>query len=237
MNEAFGFHHFLSQLDLVGRGVLLVLLFMSVGSWIVIVRKCWELLRLKGRRKEFLTRLKSCRDLPSLSLLVGEWSEDEPFGRVARQGLAAARGFHDPSGEALFPLSAPDEWVASALRNAVEHEEEGLETGITLVATVSAAAPFVGLFGTVWSIYHALVAIGLTGEGGLEKVAGPVGEALIMTGIGLAVAIPALLGYNAILRSQRMVVAGLENFSETLFAWFATGHRPLQEKIFPRRNG
>jgi biopolymer transport protein ExbB len=105
----------------------------------------------------------------------------------------------------------------------LDEETTRLENGLTLLATVGATAPFVGLFGTVWGVYHALVAIGMSGAGTLDKVAGPVGEALIMTGIGLAVAIPAVVGYNAISRANRVLAAKLDAFAFELMSFLTLG--------------
>ena len=226
MHEAFGFQHFLTGLDAVGRGVLGVLLAMSVASWSVIATKAWELSRLSRQRRLFLARFATCRDLDAVAALACERGEDGPFGRVTTSGFAASRDIRVPTDEAIVAAGPADEWVCAALNRAVLEEEERLEGGVTLIATVSASAPFVGLFGTVWSIHHALVAIGLSGEGGLDKVAGPVGEALVMTGIGLLVAVPALLGYNALVRMQRVAMSEIERHAVRLLSWFVTGNRP-----------
>ncbi|HTR87100.1 MAG TPA: MotA/TolQ/ExbB proton channel family protein, partial [Reyranella sp.] len=113
------------------------------------------------------------------------------------------------------------------IKKVLDEETTSLENGLTMLATIGATAPFVGLFGTVWGVYHALVAIGLTGAGALDKVAGPVGEALIMTGIGLAVALPAVMGYNWLTRSNRVLNAGLDAFAFELLTFLSTG-RTLQ---------
>ena len=109
------------------------------------------------------------------------------------------------------------------MRRVIDEETARLESGLTVLASVGSTAPFVGLFGTVWGVYHALINIGMSGQGTLDKVAGPVGEALIMTALGLAVAIPAVLAYNAFVRSNRMVLAELDAFAHDLFAFLTTG--------------
>jgi biopolymer transport protein ExbB len=111
------------------------------------------------------------------------------------------------------------------MRRVIDEETARFESGLTVLASIGSTAPFVGLFGTVWGVYHALVAIGLSGQGTLDKVAGPVGEALIMTALGLAVAIPAVLAYNALVRSNRLVLAKLDAFAHDLFAVLTTGSR------------
>jgi biopolymer transport protein ExbB len=111
------------------------------------------------------------------------------------------------------------------LRRSIERSTARLESGLTVLASIGSSAPFIGLFGTVWGIYHALLAIGIAGQGTLDKVAGPVGEALVMTAVGLAVAIPAVLAYNAFVRANRMVLGELDGFAHDLFAFVSTGAR------------
>ncbi len=117
------------------------------------------------------------------------------------------------------------EFLDRALRAAINREMERLETGLTFLATVGSTAPFVGLFGTVWGIFHALVRIGASGETSLDQVAGPVGEALIMTALGLAVAVPAVIGYNLVVRNNRVIIASFHAFAEDLLAYLTTGAR------------
>jgi biopolymer transport protein ExbB len=123
----------------------------------------------------------------------------------------------------LVDAGTPDEFLTRALKRAIAQDKSRLEYGQTFLATVASSAPFVGLFGTVWGIYHALMAIGMSGQGTLDKVAGPVGEALIMTAIGLAVAIPAAVAYNAFARANRNTLADLNSFAHDLFNFLATG--------------
>ena len=111
------------------------------------------------------------------------------------------------------------------MRRVIDENTARLESGLTILASIGSTAPFIGLFGTVWGVYHALVAIGVSGQGTLDKVAGPVGEALIMTALGLAVAIPAVLAYNTMVRSNRIVLAQLDAFAHDLFALLTTGAR------------
>ena len=123
----------------------------------------------------------------------------------------------------LINAGSPDDLLTRALKRAIDEDRSQLEFGQTYLATVASSAPFVGLFGTVWGIYHALMAIGLSGQGTLDKVAGPVGEALIMTAIGLAVAIPAAISYNVFARANRNTLARLNAFAYDVFAFMATG--------------
>ena len=123
----------------------------------------------------------------------------------------------------LDEAGSPAEFITRAMRRVVDEETSRMESGLTVLASVGSTAPFVGLFGTVWGVYHALINIGLSGQGTLDKVAGPVGEALVMTALGLAVAIPAVLAYNTLVRANRVVLAQLDSFAHDLFAFLTTG--------------
>jgi biopolymer transport protein ExbB len=125
----------------------------------------------------------------------------------------------------MVESGSADDFLTRALRRAIEQDTARLEYGHTVLASVASSAPFVGLFGTVWGIYHALLAIGMSGQGTLDKVAGPVGEALIMTALGLAVAIPAVLAYNAFTRANRLLLTELDGFAHDLYAFMSTGNR------------
>ena len=205
METPIGFSHFLAQTDAVGRALLVVLVAMSLLSWYLAVAKAlatW----LERRRAAGL--LQAFWREPSLAVvqrhLEGRRAEDS-FSRLAAHALAA-RGHGD------------GEHLTRAMRRVLDEETVRHESGLTALASVGATAPFVGLFGTVWGVYHALVSIGLSGQGTLDKVAGPVGEALIMTAIGLAVAIPAVLAYNAFVRANRVALARLDGFAHDLHA-------------------
>jgi hypothetical protein len=117
------------------------------------------------------------------------------------------------------------DWVTRELRNSIDEFTARLQGGMAVLASVGSTAPFVGLFGTVWGIYHALMGIGVAGQATIDKVAGPIGEALIMTALGLAVAIPAVLGYNALVRGNKSVLHKLNRFAHDLHAYFVTGAR------------
>jgi biopolymer transport protein ExbB len=218
-NGGFGLAHFLSHLDAVGWGVLAVLVLLSVASWTASLLKLRELLRLRGQERAFLRNFAD----PVVRVAPLLRGADDPWRRILSRGAgAAARALAAPVG-AMLRLGAPEDLVAAVLARAVQEEEELLGQGLATVATASAAAPFVGLFGTVWSIFHALAAIGSGGAAGLDKVAGPVGEALAMTGIGLAVAIPALLLYNLLGTLQRRLASRLEGFAQEVYVRMADG--------------
>jgi biopolymer transport protein ExbB len=125
----------------------------------------------------------------------------------------------------LTEAGSASDFLTRSMRRVIDEETARLESGLTVLASIGSTAPFIGLFGTVWGVYHALVNIGMSGQGTLDKVAGPVGEALVMTALGLAVAIPAVLAYNALVRRNRIVLAALDAFAHDLFAILTTGAR------------
>jgi len=221
--DAIGFASFIAQTDAVGRVILVLLLLMSVLTWYLLATRAAAAYAARGRSRRFLEAFRGARALAHIEARLGEAGADDPFSNLARHSIAAAR--HPRTQQALAPDAADSgvEFLARAMRRVIDEESARLESGLTLLGSVGATAPFVGLFGTVWGVYHALVAIGLSGQGTLDKVAGPVGEALIMTAIGLAVAVPAVLGYNAIVRSNRTVLARLEAFAHDLHAILTTG--------------
>ncbi|MBI4988690.1 MAG: MotA/TolQ/ExbB proton channel family protein [Rhodocyclales bacterium] len=222
MNESLGFAHFLSQTDAVGRIVLFLLLGLSVASWYLILTKGLANLLAGRRATHFLRQFWSAASLQEVRAMLQRQPADNAFAGLARQALEV-----DESGqEGLQRLAAaggPGEFLTRVLRNGIDQEAARVEHGLTLMASAGSAAPYVGLFGTVWGIYHALVQIGMSGQGTLDKVAGPVGEALIMTALGLAVAIPAVLAYNAFNRRNRIWLAQLDAFAHDLYALMTVG--------------
>ena len=224
MNETLGFAHFLEHTDAVARMVLGLLLLGSVVSWYLIVTKGIHTLRTRRLSQRFLNVF---WDAPSLEAVANEISSTgtpEPFSHLLHHGFTAIDHLsrsHKVS--SLVDAGAPDEMLTRALRRAIEEDKGRLEFGQTFLATVASSAPFVGLLGTVWGIYHALMAIGLSGQSSLDKVAGPVGEALIMTGIGLAVAIPAAIAYNSFARATRNTLSQLNSFAYDVHNLLATG--------------
>jgi biopolymer transport protein ExbB len=214
-NTTFGFAHFLSQTDAVGLSTFAVLLVMSFLSWYRIAVQCWRHLAERRRSRAFReARHDARREAP----------DNNPFARVQGEGFAACRLLKEGArGERAFELAAPDDFVAAALARAVAREARRLDEGLTLLASIASSAPFVGLFGTVWGIYHALLSIGVSGQASLDRVAGPVGEALIMTACGLFVAIPAVLAHNAFTRLNRNLVGELESHAHDVFGLLALG--------------
>jgi biopolymer transport protein ExbB len=225
MENTLGFAHFLSQTDTLGRIVLTMLLAMSVASWYLIVTKALAN-TLAGRRADaFLKRFWAAESLQDVSAALRRQPVDNAFAELAQQALEAAHDNHAHGMQKLAAAGGLGEFLTRLLRNGIDQEAARVEHGLTVMASAGSAAPYIGLFGTVWGIYHALVNIGLSGQGTLDKVSGPVGEALIMTAVGLAVAIPAVLAYNAFNRRNRVWLARLDAFAHDLYAVITVGEK------------
>jgi biopolymer transport protein ExbB len=211
-----------NQGDAVTRGVALLLLGMSLWSWIVIVIKGLDILRIKklaNRATDFWHSSSLNEGLQTL----GE-AQDNPFHQLVVAGQEAS-AHHQETRVQLQDAIDMSDWVTRSLRNSIDDSTARLQSGLAVLASVGSTAPFVGLFGTVWGIYHALLGMGMAGQATIDKVAGPVGEALIMTALGLAVAIPAVLGYNALVRGNKAILTKLNRFAHDLHAYFVTGTR------------
>lgn len=220
-----GFGNLLSQADAVAIAVLILLLLMGVFSWYYIVTKALRAISLRGKADAVVAGFWEASSLPDGVRFLEQQPKSEPFSKIALESLTAAQHHQRHTGGRLGEAMPRSEFVERALRKAIARETSRLETGLTFLATVGATAPFVGLFGTVWGIYHALIRIGATGEASLDAVAAPVGEALIMTAIGLAVAVPAVLGYNFLVRSNRVVIGDFDAFAHDLHQYLTTGAR------------
>ena len=222
-SQVFGLASLWTQGDFVIRTVALLLLAMSIASWYLILTRS---LRLMRRQRVFaaVDAFWGAPDLAAGLGLLRQAAAPNPFSALAEQGTAA---MHHAGGNHQSLAAALDrsEFVTRALRQSMARSTARLESGLTVLASIGATAPFVGLFGTVWGIYHALVQIGQSGAATLDRVAGPVGEALIMTAFGLFVAIPAVLAYNAFVRANRVELAELDAFAHDLHAWLTTGSR------------
>ena len=224
MENPLGFAHFLANSDGIARFILALMLIMSVGTWYLIVTKGIESIRSQRRSAEFLAAFWAAPSLDAVARHLRQSGVTEPFSHLVHHGFTAVeqhRAGRETRG--LVDAGTPDEFLTRALKRAIAQDKSRLEYGQTFLATVASSAPFVGLFGTVWGIYHALMAIGMSGQGTLDKVAGPVGEALIMTAVGLAVAIPAAVAYNAFARGNRNTLAELNSFAHDVFTFLATG--------------
>lgn len=226
METQFGLSHVWQQGDFIIRTVALVLLSMSVTSWVVIILKILKL-RLHRQQAQSCERFWHSPNLPQALQQLGK-AQDNPFYQLAQQGQDASRHVLHFEGEAPHHLADNldlSDWITRSLRNAIDDATAQLQSGMTLLASIGSTAPFVGLFGTVWGIYHALLGIGTAGQASIDQIAGPIGEALIMTALGLLVAIPAVLGYNALVRGNKAVLHKLNRFAHDLHAYFVTGAR------------
>ncbi len=223
MQTQVGFAHFLAQTDAVGRALRVFLVLMSIASWYLIVTKALALWLERRRTEAFLETFWNAASVGAVQRHLEERHPDEPFSHLAWHAIVASQHHQRHGSSRLNEAGSPSEFLTRAIRRVIDEDTARLEAGLTVLASVGSTAPFVGLFGTVWGVYHALVAIGMSGQGTLDKVAGPVGEALIMTALGLAVAIPAVLAYNAFVRSNRLVLARLDAFAHDLFAVLTTG--------------
>ena len=221
--QALGFGHFIAQSDGVGKTLLLILVLMSVASWALIVGKGMAMLLRRRRSARFLSFFWNASSLDEVHHELSTHGVKEPFAHLTAHAMHA-RAHHERFGGAkLAESGTAEEFLTRTIKKVLDEENTRMENGLSVLATVGATAPFVGLFGTVWGVYHALVAIGMSGAGTLDKVAGPVGEALIMTGVGLAVAIPAVMGYNGLARSNRVLGARLDAFAFELHTFLSTG--------------
>jgi len=195
--------------DLVARTVLLILVVMSAGSWYLLVVKWLE-------QQRMLTQAKATEAFwtaASVAQGVDTLAAGSPFRFIAQAGADASVKHAGLLGQ--IDLNT---WITMSIQRAIERVQGRLQNGLAFLATVGSTAPFVGLFGTVWGIYHALTAIGVAGQASIDKVAGPVGEALIMTALGLAVAVPAVLGYNWLVRRNKAVMDEVRGFAADLHA-------------------
>lgn len=217
----YGLESLWAQGDFVTKGVAILLVAMSIASWYVIVTKALQLMQYRragnAAGHEFW-------DAISLAEGTATLGTNNPFASIAEAGVNAMSHHEAHKGHLHDQLSVSD-WITLSLRQAIDETSAKLQTGMAILASVGSTAPFVGLFGTVWGIYHALVAIGTSGQASIDKVAGPVGEALIMTALGLAVAIPATFGYNALVRGNKSTIAKMNKFGFDLHALFVTGAR------------
>ena len=210
------------QGDAVTRAIVLLLLLMSLSTWLVLLHKTMQLLRIRqwaARVDAFWNAADPGSDPATLGT-----EPDNPFRRLADQAAWAVR-HHGATASQLQDRLNLSDWLQRSLRAGVDDTTTRLQAGLAVLASVGSTAPFVGLFGTVWGIYHALVGIGAAGQATIDQVAGPIGEALIMTALGLAVAIPAVLGYNALVRGNKAVIARLNRLAYDLHAYWVTGAR------------
>ena len=221
-----GMGHFLAQSDAVGTTLLALLLLMSAASWIIIVAKGLAQWLRQRRATSFLDHFWNASTLDQVQAEINAHGARDPFSHLSAHALHAQAHHARHGAPKLAESGSASEFITRTIKKVLDEETTRLEAGLTTLATVGATAPFVGLFGTVWGVYHALLGIGMSGAGTLDKVAGPVGEALIMTGLGLAVAIPAVVAYNAFARSNRVLSGRLDAFAFELHSFLTLGEAP-----------
>ncbi len=224
-----GFAHMLSTFvdgtNIVGAVVFVILVIMSLVSWFYTITKAIKNRVIKSRADSVINTFWETKNAQDAIRYMEEQPRNEPFSKIALDCAQSAAHHQRSEGSRLAESLNRSEFIDRSLRQAVSRESAKLEDGQTWLASVGATAPFVGLLGTVWGIYNALLGIGASGEASIGAVAGPVGEALIMTALGLFVAIPAVLAYNAFNRTNRKVNARFDSFAHDLHDFFATGAR------------
>jgi biopolymer transport protein ExbB len=225
-----GFAHLLDNADLVGLMTFSVLAVMSVLVWYYILYNFLRLWSIRSRIQKVMDAFWDAKTPRDAIEELKEQPAHEPFSKIALDAAFAAEHHSDALGGRMAEALSRHEFIDRALRSGVQREAGKMESGLTMLASVGSTAPFVGLFGTVWGIYHALISIGAQGEATLDVVAGPVGEALIMTCIGLGVAIPSVLAYNYFVRSNKELYARFATFAHDLLDYFATGNRVRGQK-------
>jgi biopolymer transport protein ExbB len=196
--------------DIVAKVTLAILAIMSMGSWYIIITKVYEQFRMGAQAR---AAEKSFWNAPTVRQGAEKLTEGSPYRFIAESGLEATTKHTGLLGNVDL-----NTWISMSIQRAIDNVQSRTQDGLAFLATVGSTAPFVGLFGTVWGIYHALTAIGIAGQASIDKVAGPVGEALIMTAFGLAVAVPAVLGYNWLVRRNKAAMDMVRGFAADLHA-------------------
>jgi len=218
VNNPYGLAGMWNSGDIVARGVIILLLIMSLMSWYIILTKLWDQRRLKQSARAAEKQFWSA---PSVKDGVDRLKKGDDFRAVAEDGLRAV-SHHEGR---LTDRIDMHEWVTMSLQRSVDQVNSNMQKGLGFLATVGSSAPFVGLFGTVWGVMTTLITIGLSGQPSIDKVAGPIGGALIMTALGLFVAVPAVWGYNWLLGRNKILQDALRNFAGDLHAYLVSGAR------------
>ena len=206
----------------VPRATLIILAIMSIGSWYIIITKLMDQMKIFKQAKETAAKFWKA---PSIAAGSATLTEGSPFRFIAESGTKAT-AHHDGALLEQIDLST---WVTMSIQRASDKVQSRLQDGLSFLATVGSTAPFIGLFGTVWGIYNALTAIGMSGNASIDKVAGPVGEALIMTAFGLVVAVPAVLGYNWLVRRNKGAMEDIRSFSADVHSVLISGAMSTSE--------
>jgi biopolymer transport protein ExbB len=216
VKNPYGIDSVWAQGDFVARGTIIILSLMSMGSWYIIITKLIDQFKINGQAKEASEKFWKAQSVVAGSAALKEGS---PFRYIAESGSKAS-SHHDGALLEQIDLST---WVTMSIQRAVDRVQSRLQDGLSFLATVGSTAPFIGLFGTVWGIYNALTAIGMSGQASIDKVAGPVGESLIMTAFGLFVAVPAVLGYNWLVRRNKSAMEDVRSFSADIHSVLISG--------------
>ncbi len=209
------------QGDWLIKGIALLLLIMSITSWYIIVTRSIRAFRFKKIADKAFAFWTSSSMEEGIQKL-GQDGQDNPFLHLAIEGKQTAEQHAKQEDSLKYRISLPD-LLTESLRGVIDESTLRLQSGLSILASIGSTSPFIGLLGTVWGIYHALINIGASGQAHIDKIAGPVGEALIMTALGLAVAIPAVLGYNALVRINRHAISKMNRFARQLHAYFLIG--------------
>jgi biopolymer transport protein ExbB len=225
MNNPFGLMNLWMAGDAVTRFVAILLLVSSIITWVILISRLWNIKTLRALKPEAEQFWRASSFAQGLAGFSDQ--ANNPYFRIAKEAMGASEHHQSQTSSRRELLQALNysEWMSRSIKNSIDACSALLQKGQTFLGSTGSTAPFVGLFGTVWGIYHALVAISSSGSAQIDQVAGPIGEALIMTAIGLAVAIPAVLGFNAINRANKLIVADLNRFGNDLLAYFVTGAR------------
>ncbi|QWD89994.1 MotA/TolQ/ExbB proton channel family protein [Polynucleobacter sp. MWH-Braz-FAM2G] len=225
MNTPFGIANLWLEGDLITRFVAIALLLCSIITWVILLTRLWDLRNLRKLKPELEQFWRATSFDQGLQAFSNHATN--PYYQIAKSATKASAHHQNQSTnhrELLQTLNY-SEWMARSVKNSIDGIAAGLQKGLTFLGSTGATSPFIGLFGTVWGIYHALISISSSGSAQIDQVAGPIGEALIMTALGLAVAIPAVLGFNTINRANKLFVADLNRFGNDLLAYFVTGAR------------
>ncbi len=220
VENPYGIQALIAQGDLVARSTLVILIVMSLMTWFIMITKFFDQRRM---RQQAIEAEKEFWNSSSLTDAIAKLKGNaNPFRALAETGKQAYE-YHETNKTRLSSAIGTSDWITESLQRTADRVVSRMQSGLPVLASVGSTAPFIGLFGTVWGIYHALIAISLAGQASIDKVAGPVGEALIMTAIGLFVAVPAVLGYNILLRRNKGVQEYVSHFTHELHAYLISG--------------
>ncbi|QYF91948.1 MotA/TolQ/ExbB proton channel family protein [Massilia sp. PAMC28688] len=222
VHNPYGIEAMWNEGDFVTKGTAIILALMSMGSWYIIITKLIDQMKIGKQAAEVQQKFWKASSIAAGSAALKEGS---PFRFIAETGTKATV-HHDGALLEQIDLST---WVTMSIQRAVEKVQSRLQDGLSFLATVGSTAPFIGLLGTVWGIYNALTAIGMSGNASIDKVAGPVGEALIMTAFGLVVAVPAVLGYNWLVRRNKTAMEDVRSFSADVHSVLISGAMSTSE--------